>query len=729
MYMKSLIPVTAALLLLAACGQRNASRQTAPAAAQTAVPDMHDAENALDYQGTYTGVFPAADVPGIAVTLTIGQLKDFFGLTYPPDTVTVETTEKLAALVGNFSTVNWQACLVGVVCLAILFLWPRVTERVPSSLVALLAGIALVSGLGLEVSTIGDLYVIDSALPTFHMPHLSLELFRDQFANGVTIAILAAIESLLSCVVADSMISGHHRANMELVAQGVGNIASVLFGGIPATGAIARTAANVKAGGRTPIAGMVHALVLIAVLAFLMPYAALIPMPTIAAILLYVAYGMSGWRNFAHLCRTASKGAVATLVLTFVLTIVFDLVVAIGVGMLIDYRAFFRDWESIEVALVMIALITLAKFLAAYFTQKTFRLSNDQRTVIFGLSSAHVAATLAAVMVGYNVILGHTADGEPIRLLSESVLNGTILMILATCTVSTFATQRGAHNIAMRNAQDDDKEPQEEDHILIPLANEQTAYELVCLSMTLKKAKERNGLYALNAIDNKVEDPNLEKQGRKLLDMAAQAAASADNYMQQLLRYDVNIANAIVSVVKERNISDIVMGMHHDRTPGGSGIGRMAADLLGYSNVTTFFYHPEQPLTTVKRHLVIVPEKAEKEAGFQLWMQKLRNLAENSSARIVFYAPASTMQYLRPSRGKRSSKAEYVVSDCWDDLTALTYETKRDDCLWVVMSRRDRLSYHPAMSKVPGYMEQFFAGHSFVLIYPVQAGDTDNRYL
>lgn len=279
---------------------------------------------------------------GIAVTLTIGQLKDFFGLTYPPGTATVETTEKLAALAGNFSTVNGQACLVGVVCLAVLFLWPRVTERVPSSLVALLAGIALVSGLGLDVSTIGDLYVIDSALPAFHMPELTLELFRDQFANGVTIAILAAIESLLSCVVADSMISGHHRANMELVAQGVGNIASVLFGGIPATGAIARTAANVKAGGRTPISGMVHALVLVAVLAFLMPYAALIPMPTIAAILLHVAYNMSGWRNFAHLCQTASKGAVATLVLTFVLTIVFDLVVAIGVGMLITVVLFMK---------------------------------------------------------------------------------------------------------------------------------------------------------------------------------------------------------------------------------------------------------------------------------------------------------------------------------------------------------------------------------------------------
>lgn len=279
---------------------------------------------------------------GIAVTLTIGQLKDLLGLTYPPGTATVETTEKLAAFAGNIATVNVQACAVGAVCLAILFLWPRVTERVPSSLMALFAGIALVSGLGLDVSTIGDLYTINSGLPEFHMPHLSIELFRDQFANGVTIAILAAIESLLSCVVADSMISGHHRANMELVAQGIGNIASVLFGGIPATGAIARTAANVKAGGRTPIAGMVHALVLVLVLAFLMPYAALIPMPTIAAILLYVAYNMSGWRNFVHLCQTASKGAVATLVLTFVLTVVFDLVVAIGVGMLITVVLFMK---------------------------------------------------------------------------------------------------------------------------------------------------------------------------------------------------------------------------------------------------------------------------------------------------------------------------------------------------------------------------------------------------
>ncbi|MBS4895988.1 MAG: STAS domain-containing protein [Gordonibacter pamelaeae] len=275
---------------------------------------------------------------GIAVTLVIGQVKDFAGLAFPAGTPTVETMDKLQAVAQNIGTANWQALAVGAVCLAIL----KVSARIPGSLVALVAGVAMVSGLGMQASTIGDLYTISSSLPALHVPQLSVELLSDQLPNGITIAILAAIESLLSCVVADSMISSHHRSNMELVAQGVGNIGSALFGGIPATGAIARTAANVKNGGRTPVAGMTHALVLLAVLVFFMPYAALIPMPTIAAILLHVAYNMSGWRNFVHLCRTASRGAVATLLLTFALTVVFDLVVAIGVGMLITVVLFMK---------------------------------------------------------------------------------------------------------------------------------------------------------------------------------------------------------------------------------------------------------------------------------------------------------------------------------------------------------------------------------------------------
>ena len=279
---------------------------------------------------------------GIAVTIVIGQIKDFLGLTYPAGTVTIDAADKLAAVVANISTFNWQALLVGLVCLAILILWPRVNDKIPGSLVAVIVGAVMVPLFGMNVNTIGDLYTIQAGLPQFQVPQLSFELFRNELSNGVTIAILAAIESLLSCVVADSMISAHHRCNMELVAQGVGNIGSVLFGGIPATGAIARTAANVKSGGRTPIAGMVHALVLLLVLVFLMPYAALIPMPTIAAILLQVAYNMSGWRNFAHLCRTASKGAVGTLLLTFVLTIVFDLVTAIAAGMTITVVLFMK---------------------------------------------------------------------------------------------------------------------------------------------------------------------------------------------------------------------------------------------------------------------------------------------------------------------------------------------------------------------------------------------------
>lgn len=279
---------------------------------------------------------------GIAVTLVIGQVKDFLGLSIPAGTPAVETIDKLQAVAQSIETANLQAFLVGAACLAVLFAWPKVSKRIPGSLVALVVGVAMVGGLGMQVNTIGDLYVLTSEPPALHIPQLSIDLLRDQLPNGITIAILAAIESLLSCVVADSMISSHHRSNMELVAQGVGNIGSALFGGIPATGAIARTAANVKNGGRTPIAGMTHALVLLAVLVFFMPYAALIPMPTIAAILLHVAYNMSGWRSFAHLCKTASRGAVATLLLTFGLTIVFDLVVAIAVGMLITVVLFMK---------------------------------------------------------------------------------------------------------------------------------------------------------------------------------------------------------------------------------------------------------------------------------------------------------------------------------------------------------------------------------------------------
>lgn len=279
---------------------------------------------------------------GIAVTIVIGQLKDFFGVTYPEGMPTIETTEKLKAFAAGFNTFSVDALIVGLVCLAVLIIAPKITEKIPGSLIAVIVGILMVKLLPLKVNTIGDLYTISNSLPTFHVPKFSLEMIRVALPNAFTIAILAGIESLLSCVVADGMIGEKHRSNMELTAQGMGNIASALFGGIPATGAIARTAANIKNGGRTPVAGMVHSVVLLLVLVILMPYAGLIPMPTIAAILFMVAYNMCQWRTFVHLCKTAPKSDIAVLVITFVLTVVFDLVVAIEVGMVLACLLFMK---------------------------------------------------------------------------------------------------------------------------------------------------------------------------------------------------------------------------------------------------------------------------------------------------------------------------------------------------------------------------------------------------
>lgn len=279
---------------------------------------------------------------GIAVTIVIGQLKDFFGISYPDGVKPIETTEKLKAFFENFSTFSLDALIVGGVSLAILILAPYVLKKVPGSLPAVIVGILMVKFLPLKVATIGNLYTISNSLPTLHIPSMNLSMIGDALPNAFTIAVLAAIESLLSCVVADGMINGKHRSDMELVAQGAGNIASALFGGIPATGAIARTAANIKNGGRTPIAGIVHSITLVIVLVVLMPFAGMIPMPTIAVILFVVAYNMCQWRTFVHLIRTAPKSDIIVLLTTFILTVVFDLVVAIEIGMVLACLLFIK---------------------------------------------------------------------------------------------------------------------------------------------------------------------------------------------------------------------------------------------------------------------------------------------------------------------------------------------------------------------------------------------------
>ena len=287
---------------------------------------------------------------GIAVTIVIGQIKDFLGLTIVTEEPLIETVEKVKAVFSFIDTINWSAFIVGMVCMAVLILWPLLPgffKKIPASLIAVFVGIGMVSGLGMKVNTIGDLYEISNKLPAFSLPVFNMTTVRNVLPDAFTIAILAAIESLLSCVVADSMVNSRHNSNMELVAQGAGNMVSALFGGIPATGAIARTAANVKNGGRTPIAGMVHAIVLLLILVVLMPYAALIPMPTIAAILFMVAYNMCGWKKFVYLCKTSPKSDIIVLIVTFILTVVFDLVVAIEVGILMATVLFMKRMSDV----------------------------------------------------------------------------------------------------------------------------------------------------------------------------------------------------------------------------------------------------------------------------------------------------------------------------------------------------------------------------------------------
>ncbi|MBO5523764.1 MAG: sulfate permease [Roseburia sp.] len=278
---------------------------------------------------------------GIAVTLFVGQLKDFFGLSM--ESVPSEFLYKVIAYATHINTINWTATLIGVAAVAIMLVWPKVTDKIPGSLVAIVITTLVVYFAGLPVNTIGSVYgELSSSFPAFHVPDISFGLIQKMLSPAFTIAILAGIESLLSAVVSDGMIGDTHKSNAELIGQGLGNIFSGLFGGIPATGAIARTAANVRNGGRTPIAGIVHCITLTIILLALMPLAALIPMTTLAAVLLVVAANMADWTSFARLCKTAPKSDIIVLVATFLLTVFFDLVVAIEIGVVLAALLFMK---------------------------------------------------------------------------------------------------------------------------------------------------------------------------------------------------------------------------------------------------------------------------------------------------------------------------------------------------------------------------------------------------
>jgi hypothetical protein len=378
----------------------------------------------------------------------------------------------------------------------------------------------------------------------------------------------------------------------------------------------------------------------------------------------------------------------------------------------------------------MIIVATTAKFLAAWITQKTYKFSVDERRLIFGLSNAQAAATLAAVIVGFNINIGETETGEPIRLLSESILNGTILMILFTCTIASFVTQKGAKNIAFLESSEtttDDDESLEK--ILIPIINLESAEELVNLGITIKSKKNKGGLFALSIVDNNTIDGSADKHAKKILQKALVTASATDSLIHELLRYDLNIVNGITSVVKEHKITDIILGINVIKGISVSFLGNLTDGILSKCNTTTLIYKPAQPFGTIKRHIIIVPENAEKEIGFPFWLIKVWNIARNSGGKLVFYATKESLKFIKEVQAKHPIECDFKESIDWDDFLILARDFQQDDNLIIILSRNDKLSYHNSMTKIPSYLNNYFKNTSYILIYPMQAGVNDTSQI
>jgi Kef-type K+ transport system membrane component KefB len=395
----------------------------------------------------------------------------------------------------------------------------------------------------------------------------------------------------------------------------------------------------------------------------------------------------------------------------------------IGVGMLINFRVFFEGWETILVAVVMTGIATLSKFMAAWLSQKTFKFSNAQRDIIFGLSNAQAAATLAAVLVGYNIILGTDEAGEPIRLLSESVLNGTILMILVTCTHASFVAQRGASALALEDeAEEEESQETKTEKILIPINYPENIEELINLGTTIKAKKSKNSLLALNIVPSDSQDATKEKAARKLLEKASVIAAGSDNHLTELIRYDSDIVNGITNVVKENKATDLVLGLHKQHGISDSFLGKLTEGILKNCNITTFIYKNVQPINTISQYLIVIPENAEKEIGFAFWLLRIWNIGVNTGAKLVFYGTNDTLDYIRQVQKMQEISVNYVPFADWEDFLIISRDLKSNDALVVILSRKNGKSFDPVMKKLPKYLNNYFQSNNYLLVYPMQEG-------
>lgn len=400
----------------------------------------------------------------------------------------------------------------------------------------------------------------------------------------------------------------------------------------------------------------------------------------------------------------------------------------IGVGMLVDFRAFTAGWHAILVAVVMTVVATISKWLAARLTEKSFKLTRDEGQLLFGLSNAQAAATLAAVLIGYEVIVGTTPAGDPIRLLNEDVLNGTVIMILFTCTIASFATQKGAQNIALAEMTEDSigDNTDDEERILIALSRSETVKELIDLGMAVKSKKNKAQMVAVSIVKSDNTDPTAEKACRMLLNHAVKMAAATDHRIEPVLRYDLNIVNGIRNVAKEHRITDIVIGLRTQKDISDTFLGKLTEEVLSKCATTTLAYRPMQPMSTVKRYILIIPEGAEKEVGFPYWLVSIWNIGKNIGTKMVFHGHQNVLQILKEVHAKHPINAEFREFIDWDNFAEVGRELKENDALIIVMSRPGYPSYSRHMAYVPTYVNKYFNTINCILIYPLQLGMEDD---
>lgn len=390
----------------------------------------------------------------------------------------------------------------------------------------------------------------------------------------------------------------------------------------------------------------------------------------------------------------------------------------ISVGMLIDFSAFIQSWETLWVAAIMLFASVGGKYFAAILTKKTFKLTNDEGQLIFGMSSASAAATLASVMVGYNIIIGENDLGEPIRLLNDHVLNGSILLILISCTISSFVSMASAQRIA--DADKDDKvsgKSEERENILLALNHEATVEKMVNLGLVVKTSTNVDRLFAVNVI-NEEENESSVKNAEKILETAVKAASGADVKLNPITRHDNDTASGISNVIKEKEITDLIVGLEGGKGFSASFVYNLYNGYLRNKNINLMVYHAVQPVSTIKKYVVLIPENAEKDAGFFHSMLRIWNIGRNSGAKMNFYGKEKTMQILKRIVKKAAIEATFNLVESWQQATETACNLGEDEGLIIMMADKGMYSYFSKMRDVPDILNARVSNNNYMLIYP-----------